>query len=129
GALALTALGLAALSHARGPLWLIYGCLFLMGTARAFKDPAASTLLPSIVPPEIFMNGATWSSGTWQLASVLGPALGGLVVGLRGATPVYLIAVFTSLTYLLMVSAIRIRKVDRPREHVSRDSLTAGLRF
>src|SRR3989304_5502584 len=78
--LALCALGLALLSYLQGPLVLIYLFLLGIGIARAFNDPASSTLLPQAVPPEIFGSAATWSSSTGQLASILGPGLAGLLV-------------------------------------------------
>jgi MFS family permease len=128
--LAFAMLALTALSYVQGPLWLIYTCLFFVGTARAYKDPAAASLVPAIVPAQIFTNAATWSSGSWQLASVLGPALGGLAVWFFGrATPVYAIAVGTSLTYLTLISAMRLRREPRAREAISRRSLMAGVRF
>jgi MFS family permease len=49
--LAAAALGLASLSYAVGPLPLIYLCLGAIGTARAFRDPAVSALVPNVVPP------------------------------------------------------------------------------
>ena len=70
-------LGLALLSYTAGPLFLIYLCLFGIGVARSFYSPAASTLLPQTVPPEVFTSAATWNSTAWQLASILGPAFAG----------------------------------------------------
>ncbi len=90
--LALVSLGLTTLSITRGSLVLIYGCLVLYGCAAAFNNPAASTLVPQVVAESAFENAATWDSGIGQLASVLGPALGGLLIAvLGGATFVYAI--------------------------------------
>ena len=87
--LALASLGLTLLSYTHGSLMLIYACLLLIGTAVAFNNPAATTLLPQTVPESVYENAATWSSSSWQLASVLGPALGGFVIALQhSATPV-----------------------------------------
>src|SRR6266581_1388167 len=90
--LALVSLGLTTLSFTRGSLVLIYSCLVLYGCAAAFNSPAASTLLPQVVAESAFENAATWDSSVGQLASVLGPALGGLLIALLGgATFVYAI--------------------------------------
>lgn len=87
-----SSLGLAAVSYRHGHLALFYLFLFLTGTARAFQGPAKGSLLPQIVEPERFGNAVTWNSVGWQLAAVLGPALGGAVIGLtHHAAPVYLI--------------------------------------
>src|SRR4051812_23403914 len=54
------ALGLAFLSHTRGSIPLMYGLLGLSAAAHAVGWPARSSLLPQIVPPEIFNNAVTW---------------------------------------------------------------------
>src|SRR5690349_15989110 len=52
--IALFVIGLAWLSYTEGSLVLIYACLLGIGIARAFNDPASSTLLPETIPPELF---------------------------------------------------------------------------
>src|SRR4051794_21308784 len=90
---AAAALGLALLSAFDGPLVAIYACLFLIGAGRAFRSPTQSILLASVIPPERFANASAWSSSAGQLASVLGPAVGGLGVALfSDAAPVFGIA-------------------------------------
>src|SRR5207244_1528596 len=59
-------------------LWAIYVVLGLLGSARAFAGPAAHALLPDTVPVEHFANAVAWSSSIWQVAAILGPALGGV---------------------------------------------------
>ncbi|HUS15554.1 MAG TPA: MFS transporter [Chloroflexia bacterium] len=73
-AIAVCAVGLAAISGVQGPVWLMYLLLFGIGVARAFQSPAFSALTAQAVPPAHFASAATWSSGAWQSASILGPA-------------------------------------------------------
>src|SRR6476660_6705714 len=61
---ALSALGLAWNSSVHGPIAATYALLFLTGTARCFQNPARASLVPRIVPREIFSTAATWSSST-----------------------------------------------------------------
>ncbi|HLI68302.1 MAG TPA: MFS transporter, partial [Ktedonobacteraceae bacterium] len=85
-------LGLALLSYTTGPLPLIYSCLLLIGVAESFGSPASSAMLSQVVPGKAYENAATWESSAGQLASVLGPACGGLLIALfRRAAPVYLL--------------------------------------
>lgn len=108
GVLALAALGLATVSATHGGIAAIYACLLLAGTARAFQAPARASLLPQIVPRAAFPNAVTWASGGFQLASVIGPALGGLVIALAGrAAPIFLINACAALAFLCLVSLIR----------------------
>ncbi len=133
--LALAALGLAALSYAHGSLVLIYGCLLLIGTATAFSGPANSTLLPQTVPVEVYTNAATWSSSSWQLASVLGPALGGFVIALQhSAMLVYVLDAAAALIFVVLILLLRkvhqvIRRGEQSAERTTLASLIEGLTF
>jgi MFS family permease len=124
-------LSLAALSWTQGALPLVYGALFLIGVGSALSSPAASTLIPQTVPPETFEKATTWSSSSWQLAAVIGPALGGAVIALTGgATLVYLLDACGSLVYIVLILLIRAHPATPPakRETTVR-SLAEGLRF
>jgi MFS family permease len=124
-------LSLAALSWTQGALPLVYGALFLIGVGGAFSSPASSTLIPQTVPPETFEKATTWSSSSWQLAAVIGPALGGAVIALTGgATLVYLLDACGSVIYIVLILLIRARPATPPakRETTVR-SLAEGLRF
>ncbi|MBX5449833.1 MAG: MFS transporter [Thermogemmatispora sp.] len=136
-ALALGSLGLLFLSWQRGPLWLIYGCLLIMGTATAFNEPASAALLPQTLPPDLYANAATWESSAWQLASVVGPALGGFLVALfQGATPIYGLNALAILLFLGLLALLRLRPAtSSPSQHPVQPaegtlrSLAEGLRF
>ncbi len=65
-------------------LYGIYALVFLGGLVRAFLGPTIFSLIALIVPKKIYPNAATWSSTTWQLASVLGPALAGFSISFIG---------------------------------------------
>jgi MFS family permease len=128
--LALCALGLAQLSYSVGALGLIYTCLLGIGVARAFQSPATSSLLSQVIPPEHFTSAATWESGVWQASSILGPALGGLVIAAQGrATLVYALVAGMLLIVALMVGLIRPRPIPRSEEELTLGSLFAGARF
>jgi MFS family permease len=128
--LAASAFALAYLSLIGGPLWLVYLCLFIIGTARAFLGPAVSSLLPHTVRPEVFPNAATWSSGAWQMAVIFGPALGGLLIGwTHRAAVVYLLAVLTGAVSLLLVHNIKAQVPRAEREPLTLRSIAAGTVF
>ena len=66
-------------------VWPYYLIIAVCGLARSFLQSARSPLVAELVPREAYANAATWRSSTWQLASVLGPALGGLLYAGFGA--------------------------------------------
>ncbi len=108
--------------------WPVFAVMVLFGAARAFSMPAGQALLPNVVPPALFSRAVAVNSTTWQLSTIVGPAIGG-VVYLFGAEVVY-----ASVAALLAGSAILMFGVKAPRpvrseEAVSLDSLLEGLRF
>ena len=87
--------GLVGTLLTSGPLPAFYGLLFAIGVARASQGPSFM-LSAQVVPPAHYGSSATWSSGAWQTASILGPAVwaaagavgwGGGSLRLRGWSP------------------------------------------
>jgi MFS family permease len=69
---------------ARG-LGTVYALLVVFGAARAFAGPASQALAPNLVPRALVPRAVAWSSTVWQLSTIGGPALGGLLYGIGGA--------------------------------------------
>ncbi|MFN8489826.1 MAG: MFS transporter [Caldilineaceae bacterium] len=67
-----------------GWLWLIYPLAFLDATVAQFFNPAKSALLPNLVKQEQLLAANTLNSFSGDLAMLVGPALGGLLIGLLG---------------------------------------------
>jgi MFS family permease len=123
-------LGLVLNSLLRGEVVWYYPLLFLMGTARAFLQPARAAFLPQIVPRAAFSNAVTWSSGGFQMSMVIGPALGGLLVAWLGsATGVYALNASLALLYGILLTMIRAQPFSPSTEVPSLRSLAAGLSF
>lgn len=129
--LALASLGLTALSYTHGALLLIYACLLLIGIGVAFNGPAASTLIPQAVPEQDFESAARWSSSSWQLAAVIGPALGGFVIALgHGTALVYGLNALASLIFLTSLLLFRGRQQQlSTSQGTTLSSLLEGIRF
>ena len=66
----------------------VFAVMVLFGIARAFAMPTGQALLPNLVSREQFGTAVALNSSTWQVATIAGPALGG-VVYLAGAPIVY----------------------------------------
>lgn len=65
-------------------IYSIYALVFLGGVVRAFIVPSVFSLLGLIVPKSEYANAATWSSSTWQVAAVFGPAIAGFAISSLG---------------------------------------------
>ncbi len=60
----------------------VLAVLTLFGVARAFYSPASQSLAVNLVPKEDVPNAVSWITSSWQIASILGPSLGGLIYAL-----------------------------------------------
>ena len=89
-----------------GRVWPIYLVIFCSGIARSFLQPSRTALSAEVVPRSLFANAVTWRSSTWQLAAVLGPALGGLIYGFGDAMSAYMVDVALMLVGLLAIAQI-----------------------
>ena len=111
-------------------LYAIYFLVFIGGFIRAFFGPIIFSLVALIVPKKTYPNAASWSSSTWQLSAVIGPALAGFSIAYYGVNTsmlYVLIAVFLSflLTYFLKRKPILNPKIGEPIFK----SLKEGLSF
>jgi MFS family permease len=128
--IACASLGLTLISLWKVDVFWIYSCLFIAGTARTFLWPASSAFMPHLVSRQEFSKAVTWSSGSFQLSSVVGPAAGGAAIALtRHATPVYACNAIAALVCLLLVSFVRRRHVVSLKEKMTVGSLVAGFKF
>lgn len=130
----LSAIALLLFTHsgmiARGHVWPIYLVIFLSGIARSFTRPAFTALSADVVPRESFANAVTWRSSTWQLAAVIGPALGGLVYGFAGTEAAY--AGVSSMMALSLVMLVLVSHRGAPAAAADipiGESLRIGIRF
>ncbi len=108
----------------------IYILVFLGGFIRAFIGPTIFSLVALIVPKKVYPNAATWSSSTWQLAIVLGPAFAGFCIAWIGVHNSMGIVLATIIVGLLLIGFIKKKPVLNPKigEPIFQ-SLKAGLNF
>ncbi len=128
--LAVVSFAMAYVSLRHAPVSFLYICLFLGSVLHAFNGAASSSLLPLTVPGEIFGNAITWKSSSFQIASVAGPAVGGLMIAmLGGAAGVYAANGIASILYAAFVFAMSHRPVQREAEPVTLRTLAAGFQY
>lgn len=108
----------------------IYILVFLGGFIRAFIGPTIFSLVALIVPKRVYPNAATWSSSTWQLAVVLGPAFAGFSIAWIGVHNSMGIVLATIVIGLLLIGFIKKKPILNPKigEPILQ-SLKAGLNF
>ena len=108
----------------------IFAVLVLLGLVRSFNAPAGRSLLPALVPTEVFPAAVAWNATTYQAATILGPAIGGLLYALfRGPAGVYATSVAACAVATVALARIHVRSAIRPREEVSLRTVLAGLHY
>ncbi len=126
--------GLASASLALATFngWLtpgfVYAFVFVIGVARAFEMPAGSAILPSLIPEKLLSRAVALSSTAHQGATIVGPALGGLLF-VAGPQSVYVCC-----TALFGLAALLMLGVRDTRRHVAQQRisiayLVAGFTF
>ncbi len=121
--------GTAPLMQAYGvlPVYLVIG---VSGIARGFMAPAFQSIFPQLLPRELYANGATWGSNTWQTAAVVGPAFGGLVYGFTNVQTSFTFAVVLMLIAFFLFLKVPIKAtIPKEKKETLYESLTTGLRF
>ena len=109
---------------------LIYLVLVLLGVVRCFNWPASRALLPLLVPEEHFPNAVAWNASSLQIATIAGPALGGIAYALfYGPEAVYAMAAAVSVLAIAMTVRIQPRPAARSKDPVSLRTVLAGFRF
>ncbi len=123
--------------HGIGSVWAVYGILFLIGLGRCFSGPAASALVPTLVPKEHFVNAVTWGASIFQFANALGPLVGGLLFTFaltgrfhpfNGAPLVYLFSAVAISAFLVLVSQVKPRGAAE-KKGFTVQTMLAGLRY
>jgi MFS family permease len=106
----------------------ILAVVFIAGAARAFEAPTIHALVPGLVPALLIPRAVAWSASAHQTATILGPALGGLLYT-AGPTVAYATASILFLTASSLIALIRVERTPPNREPVSLRSLFAGIVF
>jgi MFS family permease len=127
---AISSLGLALVSALQAPVFWMYLCLFTAGTARTFMWPASAAFLPQIVSRQNFPRAVNWSTSTFHLSSVIGPAAGGALIALTGRPMiVYALNAAAALICFALFLFIRSRHEVLKKEKMSLASFATGFKF
>ena len=111
-------------------IWSLYGLIFLWGIVRGFSMPAGFSLMASLIPKSESASAASWSTTSWQIGAIIGPALGGGIYAWLGVEAAFGLALL-----IILVAAANVYFIEsKPPKPVEikeplRESITKGLRF
>lgn len=107
---------------------LTYLILCVQACLRVLAGPSRGAFVPLLVPQSALSNAVTWTSSSFELSTVLGPALGGLVVAFTGYSTVYLLDVFAGALFVGMLFGVHPVAAAR-RPAAPRPGMLGGVRF
>lgn len=100
----LASLALAVLSLGGAiVVWHIYVAVLVNTAASTFDHPTRTALIPALVPRALLPQAFALVNPTRELAILIGPALGGLLLAFRGPAAMYL---FDAATYVLLIAVL-----------------------
>jgi MFS family permease len=125
-----SALAAITLAHV-DTVWAVYALAALSGAAGTFDSPGRASLFPTLVPRRHLPNAISLNSIIFQVASVLGPMVAGLVIATRGVAWVYVLdaASFAALIGSLLMMRDLPPPPAGPRLRPGRRAAWEGIRF
>lgn len=110
-------------------LWILLGAALALHTAQGFEFPASQSLLPQLVPREIFQNAVVVSATVRNLAFVSGPVIAGLALEVAGPRAAYALAAGLMVASLLALLRMRRPGVSDTGVQVGLEAVRQGLAF
>ncbi len=111
-------------------LTCLYSIIFCTGIARGFFSPTNFAFLPQIIDRDRLQNAISWNSSTWEVASITGLGMGGLIYGFGGATTAFgvmSVLCAIALVFILQIAPRPVAVIDQTETALSR--IQAGLSF
>lgn len=106
----------------------IYIATFVLGMAGAFESPTIAAMLPLIAPQGSLQRATALSSAAAQVATITGPALGGIAYAFAPGLPYGLMLVFWLFSAVL-TGGIKVRETEAAKDAATADDVFAGVRF
>lgn len=133
GVMLLTAALLAGMTASGlSSVWSIYLLTAIASAALAFDNPARQALLPALVPPADFQNAVSLGIVVFNSAMIVGPALAGFLLSVRGPALIYginAVSFIAVITALMLMSRRRRAETETEAAQISFSALRDGLRF
>ena len=110
--------------------WHIIASAFLIGSVQAFDTPTRQALFPHLIEREDMLNAVALNSMVWQGTRVIGPAIGGIIIGTRlGVAPGFFAPFLGFLLMAVMVSTLRLPPIKRAEGSTLLHDMAQGINF
>ncbi len=131
---AVPAFTVAILSAAgRLEVWHVYLMALCIGASSSFDWPARLSLVPNLVPREQLQSAVALNAASFNFSRIIGPAIGGVLIGPLGVTGCFFLAAFCYLPFILTLLTVLMRMdLGQPstgKEHHPFATLREGYRY
>jgi MFS family permease len=116
-------------SDGQTPLWAMYGAIGFLAVFSAFEAPAASALLPALVPAHRFQSAVAVQSAVRGLGWVSGPVLTGFIIAAYGIEGCYIAQMVGICLAVASFAPVASPSHAATGQTVSLQAITEGIRF
>ena len=110
--------------------WHIITSAFLIGSVQAFDTPTRQSLFPHLIDREDMLNAVALNSMVWQGTRVIGPAIGGVIIGTRlGVAPGFFAPFLGFLIMAVMIATLRLPPIQRAEGASFFHDMAQGINF
>ena len=110
--------------------WHIITSAFLIGSVQAFDTPTRQSLFPHLIDREDMLNAVALNSMVWQGTRVIGPAIGGVIIGTRlGVAPGFFAPFLGFLMMAVMIATLRLPPIQRAEGASFFHDMAQGINF
>lgn len=124
---------LALLVNAAMPspqLWMLYLVAMLLAVTDGLQRPSLDAMIPRVVAHDQLAAASALNAIKWQVGTIVGPAVGGLLLAAGGAVVAYSVDVATFVVSVALLWRIRsIRVADDAGDRVTLSHITDGMRY
>ena len=121
---------LAAIATGHATLPLVYGLVFIAGVTSAFEGPSRQSLLPALVPRNLFSRAMTLNSTLQSLSALSGPAVAGGLIAWQGIGLSYAAHCCLVLVSMLVLLPVRVATTSKiGRTGMRLDAVREGLAY
>jgi MFS family permease len=114
----------------RPQVWVLFVCAALHAGLAALQRPSFEALMQKLVPPELLSSVSALNSLRWNVTTILGPSLAGIILAQYGAIVAYSIDLATFAASLMAVFMLRaVPKAVQAGERPTLKSVVEGVRY
>jgi MFS family permease len=110
-------------------LWVLYAVAMMLAAVDGLQRPSLDAMIPRVVAHDQLAAASALVSLRWQLGSIVGPAVGGLLLSAGGAVAAYGVDVLTFAVSILLLLRLRSIRAANDAERPSLRHITEGMRY